>query len=255
MRIPAVEQANLTDPRLHEILLDVTAVKVALLTRGRNAWHSTWVSHYQGDTAMYTNATSAKKDAETRRGPGNVFYVSEAPALFLTGRFAHVVVVDFHPMNPFGSFHGHQEHHDGQLALRPGTPLAKALQMFHHQSPHWSVSPHKASIRTGMTYGVDELPSLTHDRLAAWRSTSQGTRYRLGWQPDAPRFSIDGTRSIAHQWLDTAGNIHGYAERLSRLRSIQREPYPLDRKGQAARNQRYADALDALEALLPGSTD
>lgn len=53
---------------------------VAVLVRGRNAWHSTWVRHWFRNSHFYADQRSAQLGAESLRERGNAFYVRDRAA-------------------------------------------------------------------------------------------------------------------------------------------------------------------------------
>lgn len=68
--------------------------RVAFLTYGRNAWHSTWITRYYtaGSVALTVGALQSK--AERLRTQGSVFKIDEMPALALQTDAATLFVVE-----------------------------------------------------------------------------------------------------------------------------------------------------------------
>ena len=207
--------------RESEVLLEVLPARVSMLSRGRNAWRSTWVRHYQGPTAMFSTVESAKSAAEPLRGPGNVFYIAEAPALVLRGIRLSCVLVDFHADNSFGKYMGASVR-AGQGRLRPGMLLRQAVAGFNHQSGNWvGPLPSKHSLRTGQVRDVRNSEALAGRRLLARSSFAQGVNYRLGWDLQPTRFSRRGVNAVVKAFAALATEIPGYEDLLQSARSIE----------------------------------
>ncbi len=90
----------------HKELLErnVTSVRgtvVYVLTARRNAWHSTRISRYSSDEAIFTNAASARLAAEGRRKAGTYFVVAELPALVFDLHDISLVAVHLNVLPPF----------------------------------------------------------------------------------------------------------------------------------------------------------
>ncbi|MBP1137320.1 hypothetical protein JOE31_003552 [Arthrobacter sp. PvP023] len=77
--------SSLSLPRdLYLLEGEITCVRrseVHLLTARRNAWNSTTINQYKTSSAIFTNATSARKAAERQRKPGTYFEIAEIPSL------------------------------------------------------------------------------------------------------------------------------------------------------------------------------
>ena len=191
-----------------DLLLDITSGPVALLIRGRNAWHSTWVRHYLRDATLYTDVLSAKRGAEPKRQRGNVFYVVEVPAILLRGSVSNVVLCDTHPDSPFGSFTGFgtavQASAIGQWVggLFPGISTKDAVGAFSHNSGYWSgPTPDAHSLRTGRLDSGIPLGE-NNGKLESFVSEARGVDYFLGWNPYPPgaRYNRRGTNALVRNW-------------------------------------------------------
>jgi hypothetical protein len=212
-----------------DLLVDVIAGSIVLLIRGRNAWHSTWVRHYLRNATLYTDAPSAQGGAESKRAPGNVFYIVEAPALQLRGSISNVVVCDAHPDNPFGRYSGMlthvQSHELGQWigGIFPGVSVRDAVESLAPDSGYWDgPDPSEHSLRSGRL-GEGIGISRSRRRLKSWKSESHGSGYRLGWRPtvDAERYTRRGTNALARRWTELLAGAEADAlqghERVHRL--------------------------------------
>jgi hypothetical protein len=196
MQIPDVKLFTDTDTDTddydEDLLLEIRAGVVYVLIRGRNAWHSTWVRHYFKDSVLYSNYQSARAGAEALRGPGNVFYISETPALLLRGEQRSIVICDSHSSVPFQDYTGDQQRVreygsdrwvDG---LHPGVSLWDAYQTFSLENEFWSVRSRNAyslkfgEVPIGFTFVEHE------GGLLSWKSYAQGGAYALGWLKYGP---------------------------------------------------------------------
>lgn len=212
MKIPELRWPTESQSYDDDLLIDVHSGTVVLLIRGRNAWNSTWVRHYLRNSTLYTDVPTAKLGAEKQRGPGNVFYIVEAPALLLRGTRRHVVLCDAHPDNPFGAFKGfdatvnasvHGSWIDG---LFPGVSVRDAVAAFQHNSGHWSgPTPSGHSLRTGMLDTADLFDTEVHS-LKSSVSRPVGSNYHLQWDPNPKgnRYSRRGANRVVKQWTEVA---------------------------------------------------
>ncbi len=191
-----------------DLLVDMQAGTVVLLIRGRNAWHGTWVRHYLKNATLYTGVPSAKIGAENQRGPGNVFYIVEAPALLLIGERTNVVICDAHPNDPFGAFSGVSNSvHPSPLGhwvdgLFPGVSMRDAVAALRHDAGHWSgPPPAQHSLRTGVVETAQQFD--TADRaMISIVSRAVGSHHRLEWNKNAAgnRYSRDGVDAVTKAW-------------------------------------------------------
>lgn len=232
-------------------LLEVLSGRVAVLSRGRNAWHSTWAQHYQAapeGTAMFTDSDSAKAHAESRRERGSQFYVNEAPALILRGVTSTVLLCDFHPADPFKGWRPRREG-EAQSVLAPGVPLADVLQSFEHWSAHWSYPWRRSehSLLRGRLFDHRNLQPLGGKPLAAWRSHAQGSRFLLAWYPRRTRFTRRGTNALVRAFRQEAQEIPGYLEAVAASNRLQDGLAPATDQDQATVN---AAALAAIRGSL-----
>ena len=205
-----------------DLLLTIQAGTVTILVRGRNAWQSTWVRHYLRNAALYTDTDSAKYGAEAQRGPGNVFYVIDAPALLLSGQRSHVVLCDAHPDNPFGTFTGltssvTQSIHGAWVdGLFPGISVRDAVAAFRHTSGHWSgQAPNEHSLRTGRLESPESFV-LQRGTMQSLVSRPIGSNYYLQWDENQKgnRYSRVGTNTIAREWSESLREAVGVSEAL-----------------------------------------
>jgi hypothetical protein len=208
MKIPELSWPTEPSAYDEDLLLSVTPGTVTLLVRGRNAWNSTWVRHYLRNATLYTDTQSAKYGAESQRGPGNVFYVIDAPALLLTGMQSNVVLCDAHPDNPFGNFTGLRSsvvesmHGAWVNGLFPGISVRDAVAAFRHTSGHWSGStPSEHSLRTGRLESSDQF-LMKRVEMQSLVSRPVGSKYYLQWDnhEKGNRYTRRGTNAVSKGW-------------------------------------------------------
>ncbi|MCC5610775.1 hypothetical protein LC612_29520 [Nostoc sp. CHAB 5834] len=78
----------------------LTAVAVQFLSRGRNAWHSTWVRSYEvGD--FFRDGSDVQTVIAKRKTPGTVFYLKVLPAFLFNFGDRKFVVTEINTMEPF----------------------------------------------------------------------------------------------------------------------------------------------------------
>lgn len=178
-------------------LLGLYVGRAFLLTKGRNAWHSTWIRRYQGSHAVYETLELAQSNGERQRGPGNVFYIREMPVLCL--KIASeilmeslVVLTDFYPDDPFGRWN--REGASSVLKLR--TPLGVILNAFSDEGAWLAPAPNPHSLIVAQGYPF-EVPEVSEDeRLRSWISKAKGPRKSLLWTVEENGYTFDGVRGI-----------------------------------------------------------
>lgn len=173
---------------------------MVLLVRGRNAWNSTWVRHYLRQATLYTDVASARTGAEHRRGPGNVFYIFDAPAILLIGQSINVVLCDAHPDNPFGAFTGFSSTPTDSIygpwvdGLFPGVSVRDAVRAFHHNSGHWSgPTPSEHSLRSGRLDNPSLLSKSQRTKTSLFSRGIGGATTSSGMTPNG----VTATRVVA----------------------------------------------------------
>lgn len=186
---------------LHSPLLDLRVARAFLLTKGRNAWHSTWVRRYQGSHAVHGMLEWAKEDAEAKRGPGNVFCIREMPVLVLDIEDEHefeysIVLTDFYADSPFARW---SKHEAGSI-LELETPIGAVLNAFSAEGA-WlypAPNPHSLIVARALSF---ELPhSGTTEELHSWTSRPVGAHRSLAWVKEANDYVFDGVNAIEQQF-------------------------------------------------------
>lgn len=152
----------------------VSAVMVFYVLRGRNAWHSTWVEHYFAD-CMHTSLLSAKRNAELRRGQGNVFRIVEKPALRVDLLHRSHVITEIACADPLAEF---RKVSDGGNELKAEHSFSGLVDTL---LPHLRQGRGRRIValhipRSRRLELLDEAIS-----LKIHSSFSRGSQYQLGW--------------------------------------------------------------------------
>lgn len=197
-----------------DLLFEIKPCKVALLVRGRNAWHSTWVEHFIRDADLYSNVTSAKKGAEVLRERGNVFTILEAPAIRLVGQNRSFVFVDANQDKGFSRFQGQNfeicESEYGRFidGLHCGISLRGASEVILDLERYWN-NPVLSSqvILSGETSGLNEIEECSEE-FRTFKSKAVGSKFTLAWDEGDNEFIGDYVFSIAHQWAMSVKKVH-----------------------------------------------
>jgi len=193
-------------PEDENLLMDVRACKVALLIRGRNAWHGTWVQHFMQNAEMYTTIESAKNGAEHLRAPGNVFYVLEVPALLLLGKITSTVHVETSNERPFEHFAGIGNWTNKSVlgnfreGIYPGVSLRDAARVIENTRLFWGENRFSSrNMLAGHVTSLDDLAFKTRS-LQAFRSFGQGSEYLLGWEIFENNFVSKNVIALEKAW-------------------------------------------------------
>lgn len=170
--------ARLLDEDRDSTIEVVSAVLVFYVLRGRNAWHSTWVEHYFAD-CMHTSFLSAKRNAESRRGPGNVFRVIEKPALRIDLPHRSHVITEIDCADPLAEFWRESDFED---ELAPGHSFSgfvdTLLPYLRQGRGRRIVALHIP--RSRRLELLDDVIS-----LKIHSSFSRGSQYQLGWSSES----------------------------------------------------------------------
>ena len=195
------------------LINDFQAGKLFFLSRCRNAWYSTWVTHYFAG-CMHTTLQSAKEEAEQLRGPGSVFIIHEIPSLIVRTEVGLLAVTEINTQRPLYEYApiGRLKERRKKMGygIRPIPRLEMGLSVFkffrsfyeYHGDyvPLWSSYKDLIFVTgKGAAISVDELPST---RLKAWRSHAQGAEYLLGWDGFLSELKSASVIELIHQAHD-----------------------------------------------------
>lgn len=186
---------------LQSPLLDLRVARAFLLTKGRNAWHSTWIRRYQGSHAVHGMLEWAKEDAEAKRGPGNVFYIREMPVLVLDIEDEHeldcsIVLTDFYADNPFARW----SKHEAGSVLELETPVGAVLNAFSAEGAWLYPAPNPHSLIVARARSFELPHSGTVEELHSWTSRPVGAQRSLAWVKETNNYVFDGVNAVERQF-------------------------------------------------------
>jgi hypothetical protein len=211
MKIPEPDW-NDTGLRKDQVVAALS-VTVVLLYRGRNAWHSTWVKHYIRKADLFSNIEDAKAAAERLRGPGNVFYIKEVPALVLEGVKHSLIFVDPNSDSGFERFSGFYKEivvtSLGNFAegVFVGCLMNDAHNAVIDFQKNWKLGDiGEKLILTGVLQSG--FPSRGIDNeFAGFVSVSHGGKYMLGWNKIGNRYSSESLNSLISEWNSSISRL------------------------------------------------
>lgn len=159
------------------------------LYRGRNAWHSTWVTHYF-DGSVSASMGSVRELAEKWRAQGSAFTIREQPALICDTDAGLLAVTEINTERPLGNL-SQRRHAPAALAelhVRlssngPPTTIEQFASLLRAAAKYsWSpLCPPKALVLIASNAADQPIDRLRTRNLKAWRSSSAGSGYYLGW--------------------------------------------------------------------------
>ncbi|MGM7696836.1 hypothetical protein [Microbacterium sp. A84] len=200
-----VRFARMTPRRLE----DLTLGTLYLTTRKRNAWHSTRVSHYRGETSLKSTWNEAAQAAEQWRKQGSEFVILEVPAVILhseerRGAILRVAITEFHSHNSFERW----DLFNARLLSR-GMRLGGAFIRLGHPAKWTGEAPSEQSFVSGFL-GDNEVVKRVTTKPKRWHSYPQGSDFLLGWQEQRGEYSPKGVQRIRRAFLEqnrvTAGD-------------------------------------------------
>jgi hypothetical protein len=186
----------------------VFETKIYYVTRGRNAWHSTWVTHYfQG--CMHDNIDSAKQQAESMRGPGSVFRIRHQPALSLWTAKGQVLITQINCEVPLSRWSERNRSQNSEYTLNH-----KYCRLEQHLlkpqcvntvvdalgDPAVFSGPLPVFSKNIFVLATQDPNSPIEDRrrrLKQWNSSSMGGDFYLNWSEQAATESGKAIRRVA----------------------------------------------------------
>jgi hypothetical protein len=252
--VKAINWASQQD-LLRSELLGISPVLLYVITRGRNAWHSTWVENYSGPTALIADFAFAAELAEKRRKQGSVFYIEQVPGLLLKSPEAPIALVEFHSSNCFGTWDVER----AQDRLELGTPIAAVLNALGPHGMWRGRPPSEHSFISGIADWQSLTPLPPRTPMKRWTSESLGRGYRLNWNKYPSRYSRQGINRIvkAFELLNPERDRAAAARKYQDVadQGIQRAKEEAERARDelaAYMEQTIAEALAILDALPTG---
>lgn len=159
------------------------------LYRGRNAWHSTWVTHYF-DGSVSASMWGVRELAEKWRAQGSAFTIREQPALICETDAGLLAVTEINTERPLGNLAQRRhapaalEELHGRLSSNRPTTTVEQFASLLRAAAKYSWSP--LCSPKALVLIATKTPDLPIDRLRAknlksWRSSSAGSGYYLAW--------------------------------------------------------------------------
>lgn len=181
----------------------VRPVRIFFCSRGRNAWHSTWIRRYS-KKSMHSTAKSAFESAEEQRGPGNVFYVRELPALRVNLADVSILITEINSTVPMNWCLSGPH---WVKALTSGQPFMRLIELcLERKSAEASEYENLILFTVKRDLYLSQI-SKGHEELHNWKSTAISARRYLNWDLQAE--TTDGSAALriaqAAQMLSEAG--------------------------------------------------
>lgn len=182
--------------------------KIFYLFRGRNAWHSTWVTHYF-DGCMHDQLPSTKGRAEQRRERGSVFTIREQPALVLQSRHGLVAITEINSACPLShwikkyrneksGYRLNQDYCRLEAQSRPGCTTTAMIDAMSDVAIFPTQLPWRS--KNFFILATPDPEALREDRrtrLKQWGSSSAGAYYYLDWNETSSHLSGKAVRRVA----------------------------------------------------------
>jgi hypothetical protein len=176
------------DRELEAKVVDVSASRIYFLACGHQTWYS-WKRQYEDADAIHTNIATAQAEAEDKRGQGNVFYITERPAISIRTARATYVVVQINTDNPCSVWRAKPRQTVLQRRFNPahpigsGTTVGVLLDAFRPDSSHWKQRPLDREIALMAHARVTDavLERLAGRSLVAYQSKAVGANRYLRW--------------------------------------------------------------------------
>lgn len=194
-------------------ILNIKPTKIYYLVRGRNAWNSVWVQHYYPGS-MATSLEDVEKTAETMRERGNVFYISELPALCFESNQGNLVVTEINTSTPLIGYSANATTNDltiGQeLAenasnnyFSTGANVELAALSFRHDSRFWKRKPPKNDSVIKLFLKKEDTQILEPLTSTLYRRTSQpagGPKNSLCWSISTSKTEVAYIKALASEF-------------------------------------------------------
>jgi hypothetical protein len=186
----------------------VFETKVFYVIRGRNAWHSTWVTHYF-ERCMHPTLWSAKQRTEELREQGSTFTIREQPAVCFSTDKGQILVTEINNSVPLLAWikdhkkapNGFQLNHEF-CALERLLQCDQSARALSRAFDSYDFFPGRLPSRAQHIFILatkvpDACSEDRRSRLKQWNSRSQGTDYYLEWIEDRCPNSGRAVRRIA----------------------------------------------------------
>lgn len=180
-------------------LQSLEAARFYIVTRQRNAWHSTTSNDYRGPSSLASSFWDARMAAERWRTQGSQFTIQEIPGLVFGSEAARYALVDFHNSNSFEAWVGKPSTY-----LKIGTPLQKVIGGFTwwFSLDNWRpFKPASASLVLRELRDDEQPERATPSHVfRAWSSVFYGPDEHIWWREHPGRHQSAGTIRIVRSF-------------------------------------------------------
>lgn len=187
------------DSSIPGTLQTLVAARFYIVTRQRNAWHSTTSNDYKGPLSLASSFWDARMVAERWRTQGSQFTIQEIPGLVFGSESARYALVDFYNNNSFQAWVGKPS-----VYMKIGTPLQKVVDGFTWWFSFDNWRPFKPAISSLVFRALrdDEQPErATPNRVfRAWSSVFYGPDTHISWVEHPGRHRSTGTIRIVRSF-------------------------------------------------------
>ena len=194
-------------------VLTARPIMIYYLVRGRNAWHSIWVQHYYPGS-MATSLEEVEKTAETMRERGNVFYISELPALCFESTQGNLIVTEINTPAPLIGYSTtsttldipvgqHLAENSSNNYFSAGSNIELTALSFRHDSRFWKKRPTpndsiiKLYLKKEDTEILEPLKSSLHRRAS---QPSGGSQNFLCWSISESKIDVASIKALAAEF-------------------------------------------------------
>lgn len=192
---------HIISPLYNQNIINVKLVELYYVYEGRNAWHSTYSTHFT-DKCMHPNLESAKEYCENCRVQGSVFHIIKLPALAISTHHITLLVTEINTNMPLSRFSYEKfinlacvvraAHSD----LRWTTILSKFVQVLCPINGLWNAPTRtKDSVFLFNGTGV-KLEWSESFKSEQYKSFSNGSGYFLGWTKSDSIIKCDGVNKL-----------------------------------------------------------
>ena len=168
---------------------EVRAVRMFLVHRGRNAWHTTWSLRYLPGY-MHLSLESAKSHAERERKQGNVFYVVEIASLAAISDGKAILISELNESDAFSGVSSDELQRLNELVRLKSLAFDQILTVLRHGTIVWTQRSKDSEVVSLYSESVTELQPLTlESQLLRHQSQSAGPTYLLQWSSESSTYS------------------------------------------------------------------
>ena len=142
-----------------------------MLTRRRNAWHSTTINQFNSSEPLFTNLATAERAAERRRERGTYFEIDAGPVLVCDLGDSSLVISQLNTPQPFANWKAPRNLAEGDTPMT-GLDLVKSFGelYFRDAESGWPVHSGQPTVIVGIVSSFSLLVAIGHEPFAVRRS-------------------------------------------------------------------------------------